>query len=108
MGGWEDDDAVPSVISDPSKEDCRRGRKGTINAWALRSGQLIAITDSDTYREEGSSHSPDILQFNSSVSGENLSLSGDLAGPLSMGELLAETVPVRVIEKEEHREFLVV
>lgn len=51
-----------------------------------------------TDRQEGSSHSSDIFEFDSSVSCEDLSLTGYFTGPLLLGELFAETVTVWCME----------
>lgn len=46
-----------------------------------------------TYSQEGGAHAADVLLLDAAVGRQDLTLAGDLLGPLLLGELLAEAVP---------------
>lgn len=62
--------------------------------FSQSSNQSIIFEKIEYYRKEWGSHPSHVLQLHASIGGENLALSRNLSSPLSLRELLAETVPV--------------
>lgn len=62
--------------------------------FSQSSNQSIIFEKIEYYRKEWGPHPSHVLQLHASIGGENLALSRNLSSPLSLRELLAETVPV--------------